>query len=106
MVILVSPDPQGRIPLSGLAKSRQYSVEVAKDGVITLRPFVIPSQRIPGASAPIVPVLSPEEAFGITGIIEAADAVYANKEHRRRHNPVERVFTESELHSLVWGGAA
>lgn len=103
MAILVSPDSRGRIDLSGVAQDRQYVVGLDEDGVITLTPSV--RQALHGEHI-IFPTLSPEDVFGMTGLEAAAEAVYVNRESRRRGNPVARVSTEGELHDLIWGDAA
>lgn len=106
MVILVSPDSHGRIDLSEVVQDRQYAVSVASNGVITLTPSAIPAQRTSGDPMSVFPVISPEDAFGVTGVQAAAEAVYVNKEHRRRGNLGKRVSAESELHELIWGDVA
>jgi hypothetical protein len=100
MVILVSPDSRGRIDLSPVVEDRQYRVDVAEGGVITLTPSAIDQHLAVKA------VLSPEEAFGFTGMEDAAEAVYVNRESRRRGIPSQRVSTDAELHALIWGDAA
>lgn len=106
MVILVSPDSRGRLALGRVVQDKQYAVEVDGDGVITLTPSVVLSERELDELNPVRPVLSPEEVFGVVGISDAADALSANKEWRRRGNPVRRIMTEDSLHSLIWGDAA
>ena len=41
-----------------------------------------------------------------TGMEDAAEAVYVNRESRRRGIPSQRVSTDAELHALIWGDAA
>lgn len=104
MVILVSPDSRGRFNLRSVARDEQYSVEVDADGVITLTPSVVLSRKDFEALTPIRPVLSPEEAFGRTGAIEAAEAVQENL--RARGIGSTRIRTAAALHALLWDGAA
>ena len=106
MVILVSPDSRGRLALGRVVQDKQYAVEVDGDGVITLTPSVVLSERELDDLNPVRPVLSPEEVFGAFGLGLAADALSVNKEWRRRGNPVVRVSTQDALHSLIWGDAA
>jgi len=64
MVILVSPDSRGRINLNRVVQDRQYAVTIDGDGVITLTPSVVISERELMDLTAVRPVLSPEEAFG------------------------------------------
>lgn len=107
MVILVSPDSRGRITLgTKVARDAQYAVTVDPEGVITLTPSAVVSLAELNELTAVRPVLSPEEAFGAAGMLEAADAVYANRESRRRGNPSRRVSTTADLNALIWGDAA
>lgn len=103
MVILVSPDERGRINLTGIARSGSYEVSTGEQGVITLTPLAVVQRREFEA---VAPVISPEEAFGITGSLAFADALDVNRESRRRNVPNPVVTTVGELHALIWGDAA
>lgn len=106
-VLLVSPDSRGRITLgTKVATEAHYAVEVDRNGVITLTPSVVLARSELDELTAIRPVLSPEEAFGVTGTAEAADAVAANREWRRRGNPIPVIHDSEALHSLIWGDAA
>jgi hypothetical protein len=105
MVILMSPDAQGRITLGRkVLRDTQYAVDVDGDGVVTLTPSVVLSKREFEALMPVRPVLSPEEAFGRRGAIEAASAVQENM--RARGIGGTRIRTAQALHDLIWSGAA
>ena len=106
MSILVSPDSRGRIALGRVAKNRQYAVDVDTDGVITLTPAMVVSQRDFEAMISIRPVLLPEEGFGRRGAAVAAQYVQENRSARSAGDWGLRVPTEDALHSLIWGGAA
>lgn len=106
MVILVSPDSRGRINLNRVVKDETYAVTVAEDGVITLTPsVVIPRSELDAITA-IRPVLSPEEAFGERGAVEAAQAVQDNRKSRSAGDWGRRVSTTADLSALIWGDAA
>ncbi|QBZ72073.1 hypothetical protein SEA_KRADAL_177 [Streptomyces phage Kradal] len=104
MVILVSPDSRGRFNLRSVARDEQYAVKVDEDGVITLTPSVVLSRKEFEALLPVMPVLSPEEAFGRAGAIEAAQAVQDNVKARGIGST--RIRTSAALHDLIWDGAA
>lgn len=106
-VLLVSPDSRGRITLgTKVATEAYYAVEVDRNGVITLTPSVVLARSELDELTAIRPALSPEEAFGITGMEDFAEALYVNRESRRRSVPDPVATTVGELHSLIWGDAA
>ncbi|AXH66336.1 hypothetical protein SEA_SATIS_177 [Streptomyces phage Satis] len=104
VAVVVSPDSRGRINLSRMAQNKLYTVEVNDEGVITLTPSVVISEKEYAALTPIRPVLSPEEAFGRAGAIEAAQAVQDNVKARGIGST--RIRTSAALHDLIWDGAA
>lgn len=106
MVILVSPDSRGRINLNRVVQDRQYVVTVDGDGVITLTPSVVISERELLDLTAVRPVLSPEEAFGQRGVVEAAQAVQDNRASRSAGDWGRRISTPADLSALIWGDAA
>lgn len=106
MVILVSPDSRGRINLNRVVQDRQYVVTVDGDGVITLTPSVVISERELLDLTAVRPVLSPEEAFGQRGAVEAAQAVQDNRASRSAGDWGRRISTSADLSALIWGDAA
>ena len=106
MVILVSPDSRGRINLNRVVQDKQYAVTVDGDGVITLTPSVMISERELLDLTAARPVLSPEEAFGESGSVEAAQAVQDNRKSRSAGDWGHRVSTQADLNALIWGDAA
>lgn len=106
MVILVSPDSRGRINLNRVVQDKQYAVTVSEDGVITLTPSVVISERELLDLTAVRPVLSPEEAFGQRGAVEAAKAVQDNRKARSAGDWGRRISTPADLSALIWGDAA
>jgi hypothetical protein len=106
MVILVSPDSRGRINLNRVVQDKQYAVTVSEDGVITLTPSVVISERELLDLTAVRPVLSPEEAFGQRGAVEAAQAVQDNRKARSVGDWGRRISTSADLSALIWGDAA
>lgn len=106
MAILVSPDSRGRLNLSRVVQDKQYAVEVDENGVITLTPSVVVSEQDFEALTAVRPVLTPDEAFGFLGSVEAAQAVLDNRAARSAGQRGTRIATKAALHSLIWGDAA
>lgn len=107
MVILVSPDSRGRITLgTKVARDAQYAVTVDAEGVITLTPSAVVSLAELNELTAVRPVLSPEEAFGQRGAVEAAQAVQDNRKSRSAGDWGRRVSTTADLSALIWGDAA
>lgn len=105
-VLLVSPDSYGRITLGAkVASEAQYAVEVDAEGVITLTPSVVISKKDFELMS-VRPVLSPDEAFGFLGSVEAAEAVTSNRAHRSAGDWGSRIPDRASLHALLWGDAA
>lgn len=106
MVILVSPDSHGRITLgTKIAREAHYAVDVDTEGVITLTPSVVMSKK-DFELANVRPVLSPDEAFGLLGSVEAAEAVQSNRSYRSAGDWGSRIPDSLTLHTLLWGDAA
>lgn len=106
-VLLVSPDSRGRITLgTKVATEAHYAVEVGVDGVITLTPSVVLARSELDELTAIRPVLSPDEAFGFSGAMEAARALKNNMASRSAGDWGTRVSTREALHDLLWGDAA
>jgi hypothetical protein len=100
------PDSRGGIVLGRIANAEVYQVTVSEDGVITLTPSVVISERELLDLTAVRPVLSPEEAFGQRGAVEAAQAVQDNRKARSAGDWGRRISTSADLSALIWGDAA
>lgn len=100
------PDSRGGVVLGRIASAEIYQVSVDESGVITLVPSVVVSEADLNALTSVRPVLSPEEAFGQRGAVEAAQAVQDNRKARSAGDWGRRVSTTADLSALIWGDAA
>lgn len=103
---IVIPDSRGGVVLGRIANAEIYQVSIDEAGVIKLIPSAVISQVDLNALTAVRPVLSPEEAFGQRGAIEAAQAVQDNRKSRSAGDWGRRVSTTADLSALIWGDAA